>query len=159
MDRVRSIHQAEPLSSRSTRKAARHASRAGATYARFVDAVSNAGPYAHRDAEDYTVAVIATLEELLPFSDIANLEAQLPSILGSVLNNIPILDLPTMKRHLFCSRVATRAGVTRVDAEAITSVVFTVLRSRISAGEARRIEELLSPDLRAIWHGNTAHLD
>ena len=55
-----------------------------------------------------------------------------------------------MDRGQFCQRLAARAGVPAAQAESIARTVFIVLRSRISAGEARHVEAQLPDDLRAL---------
>lgn len=133
------------------RAAARHASRAGATYSRFVRAVAEQGGYPVDDAEAYAVAVVATLEEKLPLRDVLGLEAQLPSRLAEMLEREPILDLPAMDGGELCARVAIRLGVTATEAVSIARIVFRVLRLHVSPGEARHVERQLPSDLRRLW--------
>jgi uncharacterized protein (DUF2267 family) len=134
-------------------RAARHASRAGTTYARFVRNIADAAGFPMADAERYAVAVVATLEERLSIREVCDLEAQLPSRFDEILAFQPIQGLPAMDRAQFCERVASRAGVSKAEAEAIAAAVFAVLRSRISAGEARHVEAQLPQDLRELWRG------
>lgn len=132
-------------------RAQRHRSRAARTYHRFVKEIADAGGYAMEDADEYSVAVIATLEEILPLVAVRHLEAQLPSTLDEKLAYEPLLDLPGMDKAEFCARVATRLGVTLPEAERIARVVLGVVRSMISVGEAEHVEWLLSPDVRRLW--------
>jgi uncharacterized protein (DUF2267 family) len=132
-------------------RAARHASRAGATYARFIRNVADAGGYAIANAERYTAGVIATLEERLPIREVRDLEAQLPSRLDDILAFEPLVAMPRMDGDQFRARVASRLDVTDAEADCIARVVFRVLRSRISVGEARRIEARLPEDMRELW--------
>jgi uncharacterized protein (DUF2267 family) len=134
-------------------RAARHASRAGTTYARFVREVASAGGYTMGAAERYAVGTIATLEERLPIGDVFSLEAQLPSRLDQLLSMQPLIGLPTMDREIFCRRVAQRVSVPEAMAEGLVRVVFQVLRAHISAGESRHVEAHLPDDLKALWTG------
>jgi uncharacterized protein (DUF2267 family) len=132
-------------------RAERHASRAARTYHRFVRAIADAGGYATEDADEYAVAVIATLEEKLPLVAVHHLEAQLPRTLDEKLAYEPLLDLPGMDKAEFCARVATRLAITLPEAERVARVVLGVVRSLISEGEAQHVEWLLSPDVRKLW--------
>ena len=132
-------------------RAQRHASRAAGTHSRFVRDVAEFGGYLPEQAEEYAVAVIATLEEKLPLSKVFALEAHLPTRLDAVLALEPILDLPRMDRALFARRVGMRLAVSHVEAESITESVFSVLRTRLSAREARRVEVELPLELRPLW--------
>jgi uncharacterized protein (DUF2267 family) len=145
----------EPSSSRArvleAARAERHASRAARTYHRFVREIADAGGYAAEDADEYAVAVIATLEEKLPIVAVHHLEAQLPSTLDEKLAYEPLLDLPGMDKAEFCERVATRLAVTLPEAERIARVVLGIVRALVSEGEAHHVEWLLSPDIRKLW--------
>lgn len=134
-------------------RAARHASRAGSTYARFVRDVATAGGIAAEEAERYAVGTIATLEERLPIADVCALEAQLPSRLDQILAFQPLIGLPKMDRDLFCKRVAERVGVPEERAEGIVRLVFRVLRQHVSPGESRHVEAHLPDDLKKLWTG------
>ncbi|MBX3233327.1 MAG: DUF2267 domain-containing protein [Labilithrix sp.] len=103
------------------------------------------------DAERSAIAVVATLEEVLPLREVCDLEAQLPSRFDELLSHEPIADLPKMDREHFCRRVATRLGLTPAEAETLARTIFALLRSRISSGEARHVEANLPPELRELW--------
>jgi len=130
-------------------RAVRHASRAGTTYARFVGDVARAGGYTSPQATDYTVAVIATLEEKLSLRAVRGLEAQLPSRLGEALATQPIYDRPSMRPAEFHDRVATKLGVSSLEARAATRIVLGVLLSHVSPGEARHIQNQIGDELTA----------
>ncbi len=132
-------------------RAERHASRAATTYSRFIHAIADEGRYSTEDAETYAIAVVATLEERLPLDEVWGLEAQLPSLLAEMLEREPIVDLPRMDSQELCTRIAIRLGVTEPEAESIARVVFHVLRTRVSGGEARHIEARLPADLKHLW--------
>ena len=136
-------------------RAARHASRAGTTFARFIRNLAEAGNYTIPEAERRAVAVIATLEERIPIREVYDLEAQLPSRLDELLAFVPLNGLPSMDRLEFCERVAARARVSYGQAEEIAATVFAFLRSHISEGEARHVELQLPDDLRELWNGGT----
>jgi uncharacterized protein (DUF2267 family) len=121
------------------------------THARFIADVAEAGGFLPDQAEEYAVAVIATLEERLPLDEVFALEAHLPSRLDALLAEEPILDLPDMDREQFSLRVAMRLGVSRVEAESITEAVFSVLRTRLSPAEVERVEVELPAGLRPLW--------
>jgi len=142
---------AQPLLGATERQAARHASRAGTTFARFVQRVADAGGYSIADAKRNAVAVIATLEERLPIREVCNLEAQLPTRLDSLLAFEPLNGLPAMDRAQFCERVAARAGVTSAEAESVAGTIFAVLRSLIAGGEVRHVADRLPEDLMELW--------
>ena len=120
-------------------------------YEAFVHAVADAGGFAAEEAEEYIVAVIATLEARLSFAEVADLEAELPLVLRDILHGEPILDLPDMDDKELCARVRARLKTTNEEAEVIARVVLRELRSRISAAEAASVEAELSPGLRAMW--------
>lgn len=158
---MRSVNQAQvPADAAQTlrgapeARAARHASRAATTFARFVRHVAEAGGYTLPEGERNAVAVVATLEETLPIREVWKLEAQLPSRLDELLALEPLNGSPAMHRQEFCERVAARAGVTYEAAESVARAVFPVLRSQISEGEARHVEARLPEDLRALWMEN-----
>jgi uncharacterized protein (DUF2267 family) len=134
-------------------RAARRASRAGSTYARFVSEVATAGGYPKGEAERFAIATIATLEERLPIADVCRLEAHLPTRLDQILAFQPLLGLPQMDLDLFCTRLADRLGVPENQAEAIGRVVFSVLRQHVSPREAQHVEEHLPEGLKELWSG------
>jgi uncharacterized protein (DUF2267 family) len=140
-------------SAASEARARRHESRAGSTYAQFVRDVASAGGFTTVEGERYAIGTLTTLEERLPIRDVRALESQLPTRLDGILSFQPVLALPTMDRQTFCWRFAQRVGVRAEESEAIVRLVFRVLRSHISAGEARHIEAHLSNDLRPLWTG------
>ncbi|MDB5218615.1 MAG: hypothetical protein JWO86_6542 [Myxococcaceae bacterium] len=133
-------------------RAARHASRAGTTFARFIRNLAASSGYSLSEAERYAVAVIATLEERIPIREVVHLEAQLPSRLDEILAFVPLNGLPAMDRIQFLERVAARARVSYEQADSIARRVFSFLRSQISDGEARHIEAQLPADLFELWH-------
>ncbi len=120
-------------------------------YESFVRAVADEGGFPREDAESYIVAVIATLEARLSFTDVSGLEAELPAPLRETLHFEPILDLPGMDDKELIARVRGRLHVTRDEAEILTRVVLRALRARISAAEAAVIETDLSPALKTLW--------
>lgn len=132
-------------------RAARHASRAGATYASFLRSVASATGLPEAEAERCAIAVVATLEERLPMREVCDLEAQLPSRFDDVLGLQPIVRVPFMDKAQFCERVSARTGLTPAEAEGMARRVFAVLRSRISAGEAGHVGAQLPADLRELW--------
>jgi uncharacterized protein (DUF2267 family) len=134
-------------------RAARHASRAGTTFARFIRNLAAVGNYTIPEAERRAIAVIATLEERIPIHEVLDLEAQLPSRLDELLAFVPLNGLPAMDRVQFCERVAARARVSFGQAEEIAGTVLAFVRSQISEGEAKHIESQLPDDLRQLWSG------
>jgi uncharacterized protein (DUF2267 family) len=141
-----------PEFDRQTRRSRqRHASRASATYASFIRDVAETGDFSIDDAADFAVAVVATLEERLTIEEALDLDAQLPTLLRELLDEEPIQELPRMDKEHFCARVGTRLALTEKEAEPIVSAVFSVLRERISAGEARHVEAQLPEELKEMW--------
>lgn len=132
-------------------RAARHASRAGTTFARFVRNLAATAGYTVQEAERRAIAVIATIEERLPIREVCNLEAQLPRRLDELLAFVPLNGLPVMDRTQFLERVAARARVSDTEAETIARTVFAFLRSQISEGEVRHVEARLPEALRELW--------
>jgi uncharacterized protein (DUF2267 family) len=120
-------------------------------YDALVRAVANDGGFAPETAATYIVAVIATLEARLSFTDVAGLEAELPTTLREVLHREPIFDVPGMDEKELFARVRTRLRVPREEAERITRVVLRALRASISAHEAEVIEADLTPGLKTLW--------
>ena len=120
-------------------------------YQAFVRAVADEGGFPLEVAGEYIVAVVATLEARLSFTEVADLEAELPSGLREILHDEPILDLPGMDERELFARVRTRLGVSQHDAEVISRIVLRALRSSISPVEAGHVEAELSPGLRDLW--------
>lgn len=120
-------------------------------YEAFVRAVANEGGVPPETAERYIVAVIATLEARLSFTDVASLEAELPAILRNILHREPILDLPAMDEKELLARVRVRLKVTREEAVVITRAVLRALRANISPAEVAIIDADLSPSLKTLW--------
>jgi uncharacterized protein (DUF2267 family) len=137
----------------SSARESRHDARARTTYLRLVREVAASTGASAEEAEQYLVAVIATLEEKLPLTEAIDLEAQLPSLLDEMLEREPIDDLPGMDKELFCERVALRLGITAQEAEWIAQRVLPVVSTHVSAGEARHVEAQLPLDLRRMWSG------
>src|SRR4051794_1976614 len=102
---------------------ARHASRANTTYKSFVGDVAGRGNFSLAAAEDYAIAVVATLEERLTLPEVLALEAQLPSLLKELLDEEPILDIPRMHKEEFCERVASRLDIGTEQVEPIVRAV------------------------------------
>jgi uncharacterized protein (DUF2267 family) len=120
-------------------------------YEAFVHSVAEAGGFAPEKAEEYIVAVIATLEARLSFTEVSELEAELPMVLRDILHGEPILDLPGMDESELFARVRGRLHVSLEEARRITRIVLRELRSRISPAEAASVEAQLSPGLKALW--------
>lgn len=137
-------------------RAKRHASRAGSTYAAFLRSVAVATELPDAEAERCALAVVATLEERLPLREVFDLEAQLPSRFDDILALQPMVGLPWMDKVQFCERVGARAGLTPAEAETVALTIFAVIRSKVSAGEARHVEAQLPADLRELWRGAPA---
>jgi uncharacterized protein (DUF2267 family) len=129
-----------------------------ANYATLVRAVAVEGRISLETAERYIVAVIATLEARLSFTDVADLEAEFPQILREILQSEPILDLPEMDAQELLARIHARLGVSQDDAAVIARIVFAALRGGISAMEAARVEAQLPPGIRALWRAEGAQL-
>jgi uncharacterized protein (DUF2267 family) len=145
--------QAQEHLTRTVARGARHASRANTTYKRFVKDVAARGGFSLEDAEDFSISVVATLEERLTLPEVLDLEAQLPTLLKELLDDEPILDIPRMHKAEFCARVASRLELLPDQVEPIVRVVFDVLRARISEGEAHHVEAQLPSDLKKLWRG------
>lgn len=91
------------------------------------------------EAERLTVAVIATIEERMPLSDVAELEAELPEPVRERMAEVErILDLPRMDDEAFRTRVAHRLQMTLEDAERTIAAVLHALTSCLSPREQRR---------------------
>lgn len=114
-------------------------------------AVADDGAFPLEAAETYIVAVIATLEARLSFTEVSGLEAELPTVLRDILHREPILDLPGMDEKELFARVRGRLRVTTEEAEVITRVVLRALRASLSATEADAIDADLSPTLKTLW--------
>lgn len=91
------------------------------------------------EAENLTVAVIATIEERIPVAEVAELEAELPEPLRERMAEVDrILDLPGMNDEAFRTRVAHRLRMTDEDAERTIAAVLRALESCLSPRERRR---------------------
>ena len=91
------------------------------------------------EAERLAIAVIATIEERIPVSDVAELEAELPDELRERMAEVDrILDLPGMDDEAFRTRVAHRLRMTHDDAERTIAAVLKGLESCLSPRERRR---------------------
>ena len=136
-------------SSRARPHAVRADDRTG--YEALVRAVARESGYPPGTAATYIVAVIATLEARLSFTDVAGLEAELPGTLREILHREPIYDVPGMDEKELFARVRARLRVSREEAEVITRVVLRALRASISVAEAETLEADLTPALRTLW--------
>jgi uncharacterized protein (DUF2267 family) len=91
------------------------------------------------EAERLAIAVIATIEEQMPLSDVAELEAELPVEVQERMAEVErILDLPRMNDEAFRTRVAHRLRMTLDDAERSIDAVLRALSSCLSPREQRR---------------------
>jgi uncharacterized protein (DUF2267 family) len=126
-------------------------------YEAFVHSVAEAGGFSAEQAEQYIVAVIATLEARLSFTEVSELEAELPLVLRDILHGEPILDLPGMDENELFARVRARLGVSIEQARIICRIVLHELRARISPAEAASVEAQLSPGLKALWRTGSSH--
>lgn len=131
----------------------RHDSRAGATYARFVDDLARDTGWSRDDAGRYARAVIATLEERLVGGESKDLAAQLPSRLRDRLSDEDLgRPDPEMTADEFLGRVAARLDVPIDDVDAIVRFVFRTLRAHVTPGLARHVEVQLPDELRRLWN-------
>jgi len=91
------------------------------------------------EAERLAVAVIATIEERIPMSDVVDLEAELPDRVLELMAQVDrILDLPGMNDEAFRTRVAHRLRMTDEDAERTIAAVLRALEHHLSPREVRR---------------------
>lgn len=132
----------------------RHESRAGATYARFIDDLTADTGWSRDDADRYARAVVATLEERLVGGEASDLAAQLPARLRERLD---IEDVgrpdPAMTTDEFLGRVAARTDALVDEVDAIVACVFRTLRAHVTPGQARHVEVQLPDELRRLWNG------
>lgn len=131
----------------------RHESRAGATYARFLDDLVADSGWSRDDADRYARAVVATLEERLIAGEAGGLAAQLPSRLRERLRTV---DVGPPDRHMtadeFLGRVASRLDVPLDDVDTIVRFVFRAIRSHVTPGQAHHVEVQLPDELRRLWN-------
>lgn len=118
---------------------------------RIVSAVAAQSNLPPELAEEYIVAVIATLEARLSFTDVYELEAELPEPLRMMLHREPIVDVPDLDEDDLFDRVSERLAIGRHEAEVISRIVLRVLRSSLSALEVAHLEAQLSRGLRVLW--------
>jgi uncharacterized protein (DUF2267 family) len=91
------------------------------------------------EAERLVVGVIATIEEGIPVSEVAELEAELPEHVRERVAQLDrILDLPGMNDEAFRTRVAHRLRMTTDDVERIIAAVLGALEACLSPREWRR---------------------
>ena len=100
-------------------------------------------------------AVLQALRDWLPIDEGANLSAQLPTLLRGVYyeqwrpSKVPIKQ---RDRGSFVARIeAAMKPDILADPEAAIGVVFAILTSKTSLGEAEDVRNALPTDLRALW--------
>lgn len=134
----------------------RHESRAGATYARFIDDLTGDTGWSRDEADRFARAVVATLEERLVGGEAQDLSAQLPSRLRERLREEDVgRPDPEMTTDEFLGRVAERLDIPVDEVEAIVRYVFRTVRSHVTPGQAHHVEVQLPDELRRMWNGPT----
>ena len=137
---------------RMDRRAQRHQSRTGSTYAAFIKDLRQAGNLDRHLAECAAVSVVGALIRRIQPTEARDLEAQLPRRLVEFLPRPETARGPRRFGRLeLLQTVAEDLGVDVTRVEPIIRAVFTTLRNHISEGEAEDVEHNLPADLQALW--------
>ena len=124
------------------------------TYKSFLKDLCRTGGWDEQKAEKAAVSVLCLLEQRIVSGEAADLEAQLPRKLVSLLNrcerheNLSQRDLNAEK---FLELVAEDMGTDKPEAETILHAVFQTLRERVDEGEIEQVINQLPADLRMYW--------
>lgn len=136
------------------RAAARHESKANASYAEFLDGLCQRLGAERESAARIAAAVLCMLEQRIQLDEAAQLEAQLPTKIRDLLFHcsMHVSEPPrAIDRARFVSVVAAELGVSGADAEAYVREVFRAVARQVSAGEAEQVRTQLPADLGALW--------
>ena len=137
---------------RMDRRAQRHQSRTGSTYAAFIKDLCQAGNLDRPLAESAAVSVVGALIRRIQPTEAKDLEAQLPRRLVEFLPRPDATPGPRrFGRDELLQTVADDLGVEVAHVEPIIRAVFTTLRNHITEGEANDVEHNLPADLQALW--------
>ncbi len=137
---------------RMDRRAQRHQSRTGSTYAAFIKDLCQAGNLDRHLAECAAVSVVGALIRRIQPTEAKDLEAQLPQRLVEFLPRPEAAPGPRrFGREALLQTVADDLGIDPGQVEPIIRAVFTTLRNHISQGEADDVEHNLPADIQALW--------
>lgn len=140
---------------REQRRRQRHEARAGATYREFLKLASAELGLPEADTECVLASVITTLEQRLPFDEMADLASELPYKLRELVASCAEPREQPMPRDIgrdeFIEMVARDLRVDNATAESHIRAVFRVLTQCVSRGEIEQVMHLLPRPLRALW--------
>lgn len=144
---------AEPAPAvRGARTWQRSAARAGATLARFLDAVQGEAGLADREQARRGLAIVlGALVRRLTANEAKDLIAQLPSLLQPDLQALPAGPDKTITASTIEDELARELHLDPAEAVRVHAVVAGVIAGSISEGEAEDIRSQLPAELRSLF--------
>lgn len=99
-------------------------------------------------------SVLHALRDRLTVDEAAHLAAQMPMLIrGLFYEGWKPSTVPSKEhtRREFIATVRMNLGGTNIDPEQATQAVFQLLEDNISPGELRDMQQMLPPEIRALW--------
>ena len=119
---------------------------------------AEAGLADRQETETLAASVLTSLRDRLTPEEAADLEAQLSPDMRALWQGSPVQALfhkatgpVRMSYQEFVEKVASETGVAPERAEALMKVVFRLLKSSISPGEAEDVASVLPKKLKIAW--------
>lgn len=137
-----------------SRREQRHASRANATYAEFLQLLRTNGFTSDEEAERAALGVLCTLGQRLNADETWNLHSQLPSRLRELLTrceHYQSVKPRQIGRTEFMELVSRHLDDATVTPERSVSIVFESIAEQVSPGELHKIIHELPASLRELW--------
>jgi len=137
------------------RRARRHESRTGQTYAAFIKHLCERGGMSPHVAEQAAVSVLCALEQRIFGEEAQDLEAQLPQKLTELLHRCERHESGPPQRKFGRAEMLRMVGEElSLQPEAVEPVIRAVLdavRDQVSEGEVEQVMQQLPADLRDLW--------
>ena len=140
---------------REARRRQRHEARAGQTYRQFLKLASEKLSVPPDRASQICVAVLAALEQRLPWDEMSDLVSQLPFKLRELLATC---DEPRERMRArdigqaeLLAMVARELDASPDEAENYVRFVFQLLAETVSPDEVSQVIHVLPASLRALW--------
>ena len=133
------------------RRAQRHRSRTGSTWAAFMRDVRGATRLEGEAAELAAVSVVGALTRRIQAGERRKLLSQLPQRLEELLPRQGSERPQRFSLEELVDSVASDLRLTHAQAEPIVRAVFQAVRAHVSDGEAEGVAANLPGDIRSIW--------
>lgn len=133
------------------RRAQRHRSRTGSTWAAFMRDVRTATGLPGEAAELAAVSVVGALTRRIQAGERRKLLAQLPQRLEELLPRQGSERPQRFNLEELVASVASDLHLTSREAEPVVRAVFQAVRAHVSEGEAEGVAANLPADIRSLW--------